>query len=186
MQHQEPAFITNPCATPDSPVDDWLIQLGHRRVVHSQRARKLRKRGVPVWPMPRKGEWYWCESELSYQTRELQRALRAGAHKPLYWNNDGIALVAKTFAELTLQAIKNTNMMMHNILYGCDMQSAADVALPTENYKLWVQRRLLIDKLSTGDVCLDHDDADELLKFQVHIPERCAYCGCFLPCVCMP
>lgn len=102
MQHNDPIFIDDPHAPEGVPPMFGLRWYGHRRLVHRQRARKLRAKGVKLQVVA-PGVWAWYESELSYQTREMLRVLKAGARKPLYWNHDGIVMVRKAF-ETVLKA----------------------------------------------------------------------------------
>lgn len=75
MQHQDPAFIDDPHAPEGAPPMLGLRWRGHRRLVHRQRARALRKRGVPLHVVA-PGVWAWYESELSFETRKTARKLR--------------------------------------------------------------------------------------------------------------
>lgn len=49
---------------------------GRMRIVHTQRARKLRKRGVPLMLIGR-GQYAWFESHESFEARERVRLIRA-------------------------------------------------------------------------------------------------------------
>lgn len=98
MQHNDPAFIDDPHAPAGMPPIQGLRWYGHRRLVHRQRARKLRKRGVALQVVA-PGVWAWYESEQSYKMRELLRRLKH-CHKPVYWNNDGLVLMRDAFGEI--------------------------------------------------------------------------------------
>jgi hypothetical protein len=65
-----------------------LRWFGHKHIVHKQRARKLRKRGVQLQTVA-PGVWAWYESYDSYTSRvmrkELKRLLRCA--KPIPWTD---------------------------------------------------------------------------------------------------
>lgn len=74
MQHQAPAFIDDPHAPEGVPPMQGLSWYGHMRFVHRQRARTLRKKGVPL-RVYGAGLWVWYETDASYDERKMRRQL---------------------------------------------------------------------------------------------------------------
>lgn len=70
LGHAFPQWIDEPGVQPHE------VFVGRMRIVHTQRARKLRKRGVPLMLIGR-GEYAWFETHESFEARERVRLIRA-------------------------------------------------------------------------------------------------------------
>jgi hypothetical protein len=109
MQHENPAYIDDPHAP---PLQAYIWPTKHLRIVHKQRARKLRKRGVMLRTLG-PGKYGWHESEESFQRRLCLRTMR----------KYGVAgAIAKAFADMTLEVIRQTNQQLHACVL--DIQAA--------------------------------------------------------------
>lgn len=83
------------------------------RIVGKQRARKLRKRGVPLWcPVGYpKSCRVWAETPFSYFqrkfTRDLQQAFRAASRRgPIYWNDFGIESIKNAVEDAIVKRLR--------------------------------------------------------------------------------
>ena len=113
MQHENPPYIDDPHTPPGvPPVQAYIWPTKHLRVVHKQRARKLRKRGVMLRTLG-PGKYGWHESEESYQRRLLLRTIRK-------YGMGGA--IAKTFADMTMAVIDETNSLVNS--WVADIQAA--------------------------------------------------------------
>lgn len=70
MAHAYPQWVDGPGE------QSHEVFLGRMRIVHTQRARKLRKRGVPLMLIGR-GEYAWFETRESFDARAVVRRIRA-------------------------------------------------------------------------------------------------------------
>lgn len=70
LGHAYPEWVDDPSEQPHE------VFVGRMRIVHTQRARKLRKRGVPLMLIGR-GQYAWFETHESYDARVLVRRVRA-------------------------------------------------------------------------------------------------------------
>jgi hypothetical protein len=113
MQHENPAYVDDPHAPPGvPPLQAYIWPTKHLRIVHKQRARKLRKRGVMLRTLG-PGKYGWHESQESYERRMLLRMMR----------KFGVGgAIAKTFAEMTMAIIQHTNQQLHACVL--DIQTA--------------------------------------------------------------
>ena len=75
MQHQNPIVVDDVHCPPGVPPLSGFRWFGHRRIVHKQRARKLRKRGVQLQAVG-PGTWAWYETPWSYELRSMVRNLK--------------------------------------------------------------------------------------------------------------
>lgn len=123
MQHQTPAFIDNPHAAEGVPPVQSLLWYGHMRFVHRQRARTLRKKGVPLRAYGA-GLWVWYETDASYDERKMRRQLagwmRSKAADRLFRESMNSTLQAN-FADIEAR--------MYTLLTSYNPQNATGAAL---------------------------------------------------------